>query len=547
LDKRWIRKDGKVVDTTISVNCVRRPDGSVDYFVALLQDVTERKRADAALRASQERYRALISQVRDYAIFSTDERGVVTTWNEGCQYVLGYSEAELVGLDSAELFLPEDRDQGISAAHLKEATEAGSARTDRWMLAKGGRRFFAMGATTGLRDPAGRLMGFSTVMRDMTQMKLSQDELAHHGESLERLVTERTDELQKTTERLRLSERMASLGTLSAGLGHDMGNLLLPLDVRLQLLLRADLADELHEHVLGIQKSARYLQRLSNGLRMLATDPAAVPLHEATELRAWWKDVGMMLKDVLPHGSQLTHDFPRSPCWVAFGRVALTQAVFNLVQNAADALRQVGVGHVRISAVPDPAEGRVAVRVTDDGPGMTKEVRRRCLEPYFSTKHRAVATGMGLAFVNGLVTAAGGRIGVASALGAGTTISLMLPAAIVPEHLGDYTPRLAIVDLTDARLHSFVSEELRTLGFEVHAGIDEGSDPSVIVVEPGAVRNLLTTPAAREAQIIVVGDLSVPPDAAQAGVMVLGPDPDAEAIGNALRNAAERADAVGAW
>jgi len=334
-----------------------------------------------------------------------------------------------VGLDSAELFTLEDRSGGVPMAERREAVEAGTARIDRWMTAKDGRQFFGMGATAALKDPAGRLTGFSTVLRDLTQMKVTQDDLAHHGEVLEKLVTERTDELEKTTERLRLSERMASLGTLAAGLGHDMGNLLLPLDIRLDLLLQADLPRDLHEHVLGIQKCARYLQRLSSGLRLLAIDPLTSSTRETTELGAWWNDVGMILKDVLPGAVRLDHSLPPRECWVAIGRTGLTQAVFNVVQNSADALKERGYGLVMISVDDDPNASEVTVRVTDDGPGMTEEVARHCREPYFSTKARGESTGMGLAFVHGLVTGIGGRVEIDGGLGRGTSLSLILPRA----------------------------------------------------------------------------------------------------------------------
>jgi signal transduction histidine kinase len=236
---------------------------------------------------------------------------------------------------------------------------------------------------------------------------------------------------------------MASIGTLTAGLGHDMGNLLLPLDVRLELLLRAELPPELQEHVLGIQKSARYLQRLSKGLRLLATDPTAAPADRMTELGTWWADVAMLLKDALPRSVELEHILPAAECWVAIGRTGLTQAVFNLVQNAGDVLRERGVGRVLIAA-RELADKWVAIGVSDDGPGMSEEVRRRCLEPYFSTKPAAVSTGMGLPFVHNLVKRAGGRIEIASTAGEGTSITLVLPKARLPEKSEKTPPALAV-------------------------------------------------------------------------------------------------------
>jgi PAS domain S-box-containing protein len=443
MDKRFIRKDGTVVDTTLWVDCVRRTDGAVDYFVALVQDVTERKRADEALRKSEERYRSLISQVKDFAIFSTDERGIVTTWNEGCQVVLGYSQEEFIGLDTAQLFTAEDRAQGILAADLRQAREVGTAGTERWMIARGGRRFFAIGATAAFRDSARRVIGFSWVVRDVTPMKEFQDQLTQRGESLERLVSERTGELEETTLRLRVSERMAALGTLAAGLGHDMGNLLLPMDVRLGLLIEADLPRELHEHVVGIQKCARYLQHLSSGLRLLATDPAHVESRGATDLGRWWNDVRLILKDVLPGAIRFEHHLPESESWVSMGRTGLTQAVFNLVQNAADAIKEHGGSRVSLNVESAPSDPWIAIRVADDGPGMTEEVARRCMEPYFSTKSRGESTGMGLSLVHALVTGAGGQIEVQSAPGQGATVSLILPRALPKERTQDTSPDTA--------------------------------------------------------------------------------------------------------
>jgi len=429
IDKRWIRKDGGVVHTEISVNCIRRPDRSVDYFIALVQDITWRKRAEAALRESEERYRSLISQVRDYAIFSADERGIVTSWNEGCQQVLGYEEDEFLGLNSAALFSPDDRAAEVPAQQLRRATERGASRMQRWMVGKSGRRFFAMGTTTALTDPGRGLLGFSMVLRDFTQMKLRQDELTRRGESLARLVSEQTDALQRTTERLRLSERMASLGTLAAGLGHDLGNLLLPIDIRLKLLLDAELTPQLRAHVDGIQKGTRYLQQLAGGLRSLAVDPETSLDGEATELRRWWDDVALIFRNLLRRGTAFEHELPAADCWVAMKPVSLTQVVFNLVQNAADALTEREAAIVRVT-VADTGEGSfVRLQVSDSGSGMSAEVIRRCMEPYFSTKPRGVSTGMGLSFVHRLVTGVGGRVDIASAAGQGTTVTLTLPRA----------------------------------------------------------------------------------------------------------------------
>ncbi|HEY2065768.1 MAG TPA: PAS domain-containing sensor histidine kinase [Gemmatimonadaceae bacterium] len=424
-----LTKDGRTIICEWHNTPLRNADGAITAYLSMAQDVTERIRAEAALRESEARYRSLVSQVKDYAIFSTDAHGVVTTWSEGCQQVLGYTQKQFVALDGHELFTPEDRAAGIMEHYMRVLADTGTLRDDRWMLAKGGRRFFGMGAVAARRDTTtGKLLGYSVVIRDVTEMRLTQEALAHRGEHLERLVSERTSALERAIEQLRLSERMASLGTLAAGLGHDLGNLLLPLDARLQMLRQADLPDDLREHVAGIESCVHYLRRLSGGLRLLATSPGSVQPFETTELGEWWEEVGPLLKNVLPYGVVFERDVPRGGCWVAIGRVPLTQAVFNLVQNAADAVAERGGPgrHVRVSVEDEQSTDAVTIRVSDDGPGMTEEVARRCMEPYFSTKVRDVSTGMGLALVRALVNGVGGRVEIESTLGAGTTVSLVL-------------------------------------------------------------------------------------------------------------------------
>jgi len=109
---------------------------------------------------SGEFYRNLIAQVKDYAIFTTDPRGVITTWNEGCKTVLGYDRDEFIGRRIKIVFPPEGVALDAPDKQMEVAAEKGPASDDRWMMRKGGERFWASGVTTAVRDEAGNLMGF---------------------------------------------------------------------------------------------------------------------------------------------------------------------------------------------------------------------------------------------------------------------------------------------------------------------------------------------------------------------------------------------------
>jgi len=114
-------------------------------------------------------YRKAIEELRDYAIFMTDPDGMVTTWNAGAEQILGYSEAEIIGKHASKFFTAEDRSKDVPRKELECALTEGRAEDERWHLRRDGSRFWASGVVTPVRDESGNLIGFSKVMRDMTE------------------------------------------------------------------------------------------------------------------------------------------------------------------------------------------------------------------------------------------------------------------------------------------------------------------------------------------------------------------------------------------
>jgi PAS domain S-box-containing protein len=127
-------------------------------------------------RRTEDIYRKAIEDIRDYAIFLVDVNGIVTNWNVGAQHILGYTEAEIIGKDGSKFFTLEDRVKGVPAKELSEAAMLGRAEDERWHVRRNGSRFWASGIVTPVRDQTGQLIGFSKVMRDMTERnKLTQE------------------------------------------------------------------------------------------------------------------------------------------------------------------------------------------------------------------------------------------------------------------------------------------------------------------------------------------------------------------------------------
>jgi PAS domain S-box-containing protein len=511
------------------------------YIVAMAQDITARKRVEAALRESESRFR----NMADYApvlIWVNDRDGCEFVNREYLRFV-GRPFNDIRGMRWSKYIHPDDLEhyldtykQAFAGSRAYEA-EVRMRRSDgeyRWLRTSGVPRLTV----------SGEIIGYVGSCTDITNQIEAREALEEHGALLEAAVRQRTAELEESNQRLRLAERMASLGTLSAGLGHDIGNILIPVRVRLESLAGAPLTEDLHEHVDVIRTSTEYLQRLSAGLRMLASDAGQSSRLEATQISEWWLDAKPMMTNALPRSAKLETRMPEGDCWVAVSRAALTQIVFNLVQNAGEVSRDPR-GSV-VNVVIEAGESDVRVSVSDNGPGMTEEVKRRCLEPFFTTKPRGMSTGLGLSLIHSLVTDADGTIDIDSEPGRGTTFTITLKRARTDHSIDERNgqPRLAVVHLSDVRLQAYVCAELRSLKYDVALGMERLQEGELIVVD--TLESGATLPANAAVLVLEAAALGSvngnrngnPADAVSENVMTSERKP--QAIRKAIRELAQR-------
>jgi PAS domain S-box-containing protein len=506
---------------------LRDDRGEIVRWFGTHTDITAQRDAEESLRLSEERFRIMADSAPTLIWLAGADK--LRSWfNKPWLDFTGRTMEQERGAGWLEGVHPDDMErclQTYSDAFENRARfqlEYRLRRHDgqyRWMLAHG----------LPLHSAGGRFAGLIGSCVDITDQVLARQTLERQQALLEEAVRARTAELQASNERLRLAERMASLGTLSAGLGHDMGNLLVPLRVRLESLSRAALPEELREDVEAIRSSAEYLQRLASGLRMLAIDPRRVSRAEAAELTAWWAEVEPLLKNALPRNIELHAHMPAAECRVAISRAALTQAVFNLVQNAGDALRARGHGAVTISAQPN--DDHVLLTVSDNGPGMSDEVKGRCMEPFFTTKTRGISTGLGLALVYGLIQEADGSVEIKTTDGGGATFLLSLRhAPALSQRPGQ--GKVALVALSDPRLRALVTSELRAMEFSIRPPDADTATVNVIVTENPS---LIPATASRGRLVVLLADQHAHP---ADGVVVLGSKPRLQAIRDVLRRIA---------
>lgn len=502
-------------------------------------DLTERRRAEEARRASEARLE-MAMQAGRMGAWEWDIAGGRVTWSPSLEAIHGLEPGTFGGTreESQRDIHPEDLPR-VQSEIQRTLREGGPYHTSYRIIRPDGQRAWVEARGTLVRDESGAPVRMLGICADITERARAEEILARGRDELERLVARRTRELEETHEKLRLSERMASLGTLSAGLGHDMGNLLLPVRARLDAIERqgaggGGVPECIRQDLAAIRTSADYLQKLSAGLRLLALDPqddSASP--ETVRLWEWCRDTLPVLRNTLPRHVELECDVPADLPPARVPRHTLTQIVFNLVQNAGDALRDRERGRVEIAASREPGDpSRLRLRVSDNGPGMPPEVQRHCMEPFFTTKPRGISTGLGLALVHSAVERVGGAVRVQSAPGAGTAFTLVLPGLPSAPEPGAQRPA-AVVSISDARMKSYISTVLRSLHMEVREPACPGQGAATLWVTDAAAEVAAAAPDGR--RVILLGE---PLSGAAPGIISLGERPAPSRIRQALHEAA---------
>lgn len=175
LETCYLRKDNSLIDVEIRSALISDASGKPAYFVDIVEDITERKKARKLARETAENYRLLVENATEHGIFRLDEIGTIISWNPGAQRIFGYTADEVIGRPVSIFFTPEDIAEQHAQKEMEKARREGRAEDDRWHVRKDHSRFWASGMVTPARDESGHCTGFVKILRDLTDHKLAEE------------------------------------------------------------------------------------------------------------------------------------------------------------------------------------------------------------------------------------------------------------------------------------------------------------------------------------------------------------------------------------
>lgn len=347
------------------------------------------------LRDSEERFRLVIEEVRDYGIFALDTEGHVTSWNLGAQRIKGWEAEDVLGSHFSRFYPPETR-AFMPQEMLARARETGTAEDEGWRLRKDGSRFWANVVITALHDDQGHLRGFAKVTRDMTERRRSEDALRLAREEAIAANLAKSDFLSRTSHELRTP--------MSAILGFGQ---LLELD--------EDQFEPRHrEGLQQIMKAGRHLLSLINDLLDISSIEAggAELAHQQLDMGEILEEVhGLAAPIVTAAGLQFSLQSHGSGLSAWGDRRRVVQVILNLVANAAKYNRSGSFVQLSCEAHADG----VCVSVMDDGDGVARADIPRLFTPFDrlgqQERTKVDGTGLGLALSKRLIETMGGQIG----------------------------------------------------------------------------------------------------------------------------------------
>jgi two-component system, cell cycle sensor histidine kinase and response regulator CckA len=401
----WVRSDGRAVSDS---------DGTVQRFEIFVTDIQAQRESAEALKASTERYHALMEHGKD-AIFVNDVNGIVEEVNRAAEQLVGATRDQIVGRNFLETLPAEDREQVLG--EFRETLEHGHSLELRQVR---------------IQRPDGTIVP-AEVTASVVEIGGKPFVVGHLRDVSER---------NAMAEQLRVAQKMEAVGQLAGGVAHDFNNLLTAI-LGYSQLLAPELAGN-PDQFSAIEEIRKAGERAAGLTRQLLAFSRKQMLElRVLDLNEVVRHIHEMLTRLIGEDIEIVMNLAPSLGCVRADAGQIEQVIVNLAVNARDAMPRGGqisleTANVELdetysqSHVPVLPGSHVMLAVSDTGIGMNEAIRERIFEPFFTTKEKGHGTGLGLSTVYGIVKQSGGYIWVYTEPGKGTTFKVYFPRVHVP-------------------------------------------------------------------------------------------------------------------
>jgi two-component system cell cycle sensor histidine kinase/response regulator CckA len=412
-------KDGTQIWVRVSATPIFDAQGKHSGGLAMVTDRTQYRVAEEALRRSEEQYRQIVETTHD-GIIACDQAALIVFVNRRFAELLGYEPREMVGRSLRDFMSGTgSREPGRSLA----PSDAGAKRSrDGTCRHKDGTEVAVDIAESPVVDAKGRHVGTLTVVRDITESR-------------------------KLQAQLMASDRMASMGTMAAGVAHEINNPLAALMGNLDCIAeslrdlsesnepresaedrKAWLLKELKSPLDDARSAAERVRSIVRDLKMLTRSPSEDSASKV-DIETLMESSLRMASNEIRHRARLVKNYGRVP-FVRANEARLGQVFMNLIVNAAQAMEEGNAQHNELSVRTTVDGACVVIEVTDTGSGIPPENIPRVFDAFFTTKAVGIGTGLGLAICHRIVTDMAGELTVESTVGVGTTFRVSIPITL---------------------------------------------------------------------------------------------------------------------
>ena len=402
---RHRKKSGEIIDVQVRSYPLTFDGRNARLVVAT--DITEKKRAEDALKQSEERFRMIISNIKDYSVITLDPEGRVTSWNKAAEQIKGYGAEEVLGKHVSIFYPPEEATIGKPTTELETAIKAGRFEDDGWRVRKDGSRFWANVVVTPLQDQAGRVRGFVKITRDTTEKRKAEQQLVRRSAELEAANKELESFSYSVSHDLRAPLR--GIDGFSQALEEDYGGNL----------------DAAGKNYLGrIRAGTRRMGVLIDDLLNLARVTRAEMYREKIDLTKMAGDIFRELQASEPERKVLVKV---DKGLAADGDNRLVRvALQNLLGNAWKFTSKRPEAKIEFGKLG--SNGSKAYYVRDNGAGFDPTYAARLFGAFqrLHSMEEFPGTGIGLATVQRIVHRHGGRVWAEGAVNQGATVFFTL-------------------------------------------------------------------------------------------------------------------------